>query len=380
MMLIKASNSGNRHAMKASLLTNTLQTFALGVALGMGACGGSDAGGGSATGGAGTGNAGGSSAGTSSNGGGGSGGSGSTGGSNLGTSAGGAGVSGGGGASAGTGGGVADASAGGSRNTGGGGGSGNPNNNADGSADGSRTTGRGGSAAGTGGSATGGGSGDGGPLDCNAAPLTGGTMHCSSNMSGTVGTYSWTIWSSGTGGCLTTFGTPGAFSATWANSGDFLARAGLQWNRTQTFDQLGTISADFAETKTGTAGGFSYVGIYGWSVQPTHEYYIIDDTYGRLPFNPGGTKVGTVMLDGGTYDIITRNMSGASIDGSSSWVQFYSIRQSARTCGHISITEHFKAWANMGLTLGKMEEAKVLIEAGGGSGSINFTTATVTAQ
>jgi hypothetical protein len=32
------------------------------------------------------------------------------------------------------------------------------------------------------------------------------------------------------------------------------------------------------------------------------------------------------------------------------------------------------------MTLGKMYEAKVLVEVGGGSGSIDFTTATVTAM
>ena len=38
------------------------------------------------------------------------------------------------------------------------------------------------------------------------------------------------------------------------------------------------------------------------------------------------------------------------------------------------------AWAGFGLTLGKMEEARILVEVGGGNGTINFTTATVTAQ
>jgi hypothetical protein len=32
------------------------------------------------------------------------------------------------------------------------------------------------------------------------------------------------------------------------------------------------------------------------------------------------------------------------------------------------------------MTLGKMEEAKILVEAGGGSGSISFTTAYVSAS
>lgn len=44
----------------------------------------------------------------------------------------------------------------------------------------------------------------------------------------------------------------------------------------------------------------------------------------------------------------------------------------------MSLTKHFEAWRGVGMTLGKMEEAKVLHEAGGGSGRIDFTTANVT--
>ena len=69
-----------------------------------------------------------------------------------------------------------------------------------------------------------------------------------------------------------------------------------------------------------------------------------------------------------------------SIHGTTTFPQFFSVRQAARQCGHISITEHFKEWASSGMTLGKMYEAKILVEAGGGSGSIDFTSATVTAK
>ena len=53
------------------------------------------------------------------------------------------------------------------------------------------------------------------------------------------------------------------------------------WNSTKTYSQLGTISADFAFTKTGSAGGYSYIGIYGWSENPLHEYYIVEDWFGN---------------------------------------------------------------------------------------------------
>jgi endo-1,4-beta-xylanase len=211
---------------------------------------------------------------------------------------------------------------------------------------------------------------------------SGGTQHCSSNLSGMAAGLSWTIWSNGSGGCITTYGTE-AFSASWTSSGDFLARTGLQWDKTKTYDQLGTITADFAETKTGNAGTYSYIGIYGWSVSPTIEFYIVDDSFNRMPVNPGNTtNKGTAMIDGAMYTLYSRPTTGTggSIDGSSMWTQFYSVRQTARTCGQISISDHFAAWAAAGMTLGKMEEAKVIVEVGGGTGSIDFPTASITAQ
>jgi hypothetical protein len=86
-------------------------------------------------------------------------------------------------------------------------------------------------------------------------------------------------------------------------------------------------------------------------------------------------------VDGGTYKIYTHTQTNQpSIHGTATFAQFFSIRQTPRQCGHISITEHFKKWAGLGMTLGNMYEAKILIEAAGGSGSIDFTTATMTAQ
>jgi endo-1,4-beta-xylanase len=57
--------------------------------------------------------------------------------------------------------------------------------------------------------------------------------------------------------------------------------------------------------------------------------------------------------------------------------QYFSIRQTARSCGHISISEHFSKWIGLGLPLGKLVEAKLLLEAQNGSGTIAFSKATV---
>ena len=238
---------------------------------------------------------------------------------------------------------------------------------------------------GTGGAAGAPGSGgSGGAVTCGGTvPTSGGTVH-NGDSQGTAAGLSWSLWSNQNSGSITTFSIP-AFSATWSNSGDFLARTGMSWGSGKAVSSLGTVTAQFDETKTGSGGGYSYVGIYGWTVNPCVEWYIVDDSYGSLPFNPGGSMVGTVSLDGGTYNIIARSTTGTGGNrcgqNVTSWNQVYSMRTSKRTCGTISISDHWAAWTGTGKqTLGSMLEASVLIEAGGGAGSINFATANVTAQ
>ena len=233
----------------------------------------------------------------------------------------------------------------------------------------------------TGGAAAGGGS----AVNCSATMPTGGTPHCGASTQGTAGGLTWSLWSNAvnSAACITTFSTS-AFSASWGNSGDFLARIGLEWGSGgKTYDQYGTISAQYAYTKTGTAGGYSYIGIYGWSNNPCVEYYIVDDSFGTFPFNAyNSTQKGTATIDGEVYKLFANSTTGSGgsrcPSGTTSWQQYWSIRQKARQCGTITISQHFDAWKAASMPLGNMLEAKILVEVGGGTGSLNFPVATVT--
>jgi endo-1,4-beta-xylanase len=213
-------------------------------------------------------------------------------------------------------------------------------------------------------------------------PWSGGTTYTSNGFGNLANGYSYQLWSSGVGsGSMTVAGVDAKFSATWNNPGDLLARVGLGWNSTKTYNQLGTISSDFAETKTGAGAGYNFIGIYGWSQNPLHEYYIVEDWFGSRPVP--GSMVGTIMVDGAMYDVLTHTQTNQpSVTGSdATFVQFWSVRQTARSCGHISISQHFAEWSKLGLQLGYMEEARILVEVGnGGSGTVTFTTATVSAD
>jgi len=241
----------------------------------------------------------------------------------------------------------------------------------------------------TGGSVgTGGDSGTGGTapeLDCNAMmPSSGGQNH-NANSQGGSDNLAWQIWSNQTSGTMTTYDVP-AFGAQWNNSGDFLARIGYEWGGFNQdplpHEETGTISAQFAYTRTGNGGGYSYIGIYGWSVDPCVEWYIVDDSYNGMPVNPGNTQPkADLAVDDGNYKVYTRSTSGTGGSRCSSsitqWQQYYSIRTTSRTCGTISISEHFNHWESENMPLGDLLEAKILVEVGGGSGSVSFPVANV---
>lgn len=216
--------------------------------------------------------------------------------------------------------------------------------------------------------------------------LTGGTVYTSDGQDNNSGDNNHTLWHDGGGSMtMTVYGKNAAFKADWDNAGDFLARTGLQWNETKTYDAYGNVTADFNFTKSGNGGGYSYMGIYGWSNSPLVEYYIVENGFWTTPPNAaalgGATSKGSFEVDGGTYDIYTyQRVNKPSIHGNATFMQFWSVRRTPRTCGHISISEHWKKWASLGMTLGKMYEAKILVEAGGGKGTFDLSYATVQAN
>jgi endo-1,4-beta-xylanase len=170
-----------------------------------------------------------------------------------------------------------------------------------------------------------------------------------------------------------------AFRAEWNNPDDFLGRVGYFWNQGRPYAYYKNVYCDFNFTRSanGTAGNYSYIGIYGWSRNPMIEWYIVEDWFGNGIIGPstmggGASKKGEFTVDGAVYFIYqaTRPAGSGNIEGSNrSFIQFFSIRQTRRQSGTISITEHFKEWERIGMRLGtNMYEAKFLVEAGGGMG------------
>lgn len=195
-----------------------------------------------------------------------------------------------------------------------------------------------------------------------------------SSVTGNIGStgYHYEIWYQGGNNSMTYYD-DGTFKASWNGTNDFLARVGFKYNETKTHKQIGKLSADFKFTKQGSAGGYSYIGIYGWTVDPLVEYYIVDDWFTK-PGSYLGSKKGEITVDGDTYDIYQNTrVQQPSIKGTETFPQYFSVRRNARQCGHIDLTAHFEKWEGLGMQMGKMYEAKFLVEAGGGSGSFDAT-------
>jgi hypothetical protein len=222
------------------------------------------------------------------------------------------------------------------------------------------------------------------PATCMpGATPTGGQTYSGTNATGIADdNYSYVLQSTAAGtGTITVYGVDAEFSANWINSLGQLAGVGLVFDETRTASQIGTLTATFSETKSGGGGTFSAIGVHGWTVTPLHEYYIIDDWFGTRPVP--GTKVGEMMIDGGTYDVLlnTQVNQPTILGGNATFVQVFSVRQTPRSCGTITVSDHFSGWTNFGIGVatGQLEEARIVSTvSGGSSGHIVFTAATVT--
>jgi hypothetical protein len=211
---------------------------------------------------------------------------------------------------------------------------------------------------------------------------TGGQTYTGSSVNGTINGLNYGIWTNGSGGSITVFSNAKAFSTAWSESKNFLAHLGLDFygSAAKAYTAFGTITAQFVENKSGTAGQFSMIGIYGWTQSPCVEWYINEDAYNGLY---GGGSV-TAAIDGSTYSLSSTSTTGT--EGANAcesghtgpWTQIRSTRKTARQCGTVTVSDHFAAWEQQGWSLGKLTMVHINIEVGGGTGSIDFPVANVT--
>ena len=179
-----------------------------------------------------------------------------------------------------------------------------------------------------------------------------------SSSTGTIDGLNWELWKDSGNTEMNLLG-GGKFDCKWSNINNALFRIGKKWDCTKTWQQLGNVAVSYNVDYQ--PNGNSYMCVYGWTRSPLIEYYIVDSWGTWRP--PGGTSKGTITVDGGTYDIyVTDRINQPSIDGNTTFKQFWSVRTAKKTSGTISVTKHFEAWTAKGMELGKMYEASLTIE------------------
>jgi endo-1,4-beta-xylanase len=177
----------------------------------------------------------------------------------------------------------------------------------------------------------------------------------------------WQYWTDGGGVVNATNGPGGNYSVTWYNSGNFVVGKG--WATGSPYRTVNYNAGVWAPQ------GNAYLTLYGWTRNPLIEYYVVD-SWGT--YRPTGTYRGSVYSDGGMYDIYTSwRYNAPSIDGTQTFQQFWSVRQTKRPTGsNVSITfsNHVNAWRNAGMNLGSSWAYQVLATEGyQSSGSSNVT-------
>ncbi|KAI1817000.1 glycoside hydrolase family 11 protein [Poronia punctata] len=180
---------------------------------------------------------------------------------------------------------------------------------------------------------------------------------------GNDGGYFYSFWTDGQGQVSYNNQGGGKYSVSWNNVNNFVAGKG--WNP----------GAARQVNYTGTWNGWSvnsYLSVYGWTRNPLIEYYVVE-AYGSWNPSTGAQSRGSIQSDGGTYDIYqTQRVNAPSIEGTSTFYQFWSVRREKRTSGTVSLQNHFNAWTSAGLRLGNHDYCILATEGYQSSGSASM--------
>ncbi len=154
---------------------------------------------------------------------------------------------------------------------------------------------------------------------------------------------------------------PGNYVLKWSGVGDVVGGKG--WN------PGGNRSVGY---NVGSASGFNYISVYGWTTNPLVEYYITE--FGNL-FTGNATHKGSVSSDGHTYQTWEhQQVNQPSIIGTATFEQYLDAWGGAQIGknGTVTTGTHFAHWQSLGMPLGTFNYMILATEAfNGASGQVN---------
>ena len=201
-------------------------------------------------------------------------------------------------------------------------------------------------------------------LALGATIVTGALAQITTSETGTNNGFYYSFWTDGASQVTYTNGDGGRYSVEWSgNAGNWVGGKGWSTGSDRAISFTGTYSPN----------GNSYLAVYGWTRNPLIEYYIVEN-YGSYDPSSGGQLQGTLESDGSTYNIYTSQRTNApSIDGTATFTQYWSVRQSLRSEGTVTVGNHFAAWEAAGMPLGTHDYQILATEGYQSSGSADLT-------
>jgi len=176
--------------------------------------------------------------------------------------------------------------------------------------------------------------------------------------SGIRGAYNFEAWYD-TGNIAMALTNSGSFKCRWNNTGDAIFRTGKHFDELLTHSQIGKIEVDFGISFLSRGG--SYLGVYGWTIDPLVEFYIVEN--GLISSFHYRDRKGNININEGSYEIYECDRKKSpSIIGINDFKQYWSIRKNNRSSGTVNVSKHFYAWEKLGMRLGTIHEISSFVE------------------